>query len=266
MTLAAEDLAEETEVGQLEDDLTSSREVAPKASKPEAKEYKCPHCDTVYGKGLDRIRRTNLSNHIRHKHKDAAPPKAKGVAKLPKAAAAAKAVPVPDKKRVSAADNIALVWEGGAQLANGMGQGPLAQSLKFTAPAGGLAVDQAIAGSFVDRKFVQPLSQGAEKWEAVGAVVSLNLFVFLASNYPMMAPALAGPARRAVEEVMVRSVPYLRKKVEKDRKLAEALEELKLLDPNNFGTSEDPVGDILAGFFAGYQAPVAEEEQMAQSA
>ena len=267
MTLAAEDLAEETEVAQEPDDLTSSREVAPKASKPEAKEYKCPHCDTVYGKGLDRIRRTNLSNHIRHKHKDAAPAKAKGVAKLPKAAAAVKAVgPEPKTKaRKPAGENLALLVSLGAQFFARSGYLPLANSLAFEAPAAGQAIDTAIAGSLIDRKIVQPLAGGAEKWEAVGACLSLPVLVHMCTVFPHLQPAFEPQMRRAAEEILVLSVPTIRKKVERDRKLADALAELGHIDPT-IAASKDPVGDILAGFFAGYEPAVAEEEQVAQSA
>ena len=138
--------------------------------------------------------------------------------------------------------------------------------MKFSAPAAGQAIDQAIAGTLVDRKIIQPLAVGAEKWEAVSAVVSLNLIVWLATNYPAMGVALQAPARRAVEEIMVLSVPMLRKKVEKDRKLAEALEELKHLDPAGFGTDDDPIGTILESFFAAApEQPVTAEEQVANA-
>ncbi len=254
--------------GQLEpeDDLTSSREVAPKASKSEAKEYQCPHCDKVYGKGLDRIRRTNLSNHIRHQHKDAAPAKTKGVAKLPKSAAAAKAVPAQsEKKRKPAGENLALLVSLAAQFSARSGYLPLGNALAFEAPAAGQAIDTAIAGSFIDRKLVQPLTSGAERWEAVGACLSLPVLVHMCTVFPHLQGAFEPQMRRAVEEILVLSVPTIRKKVERDRKLADALAELGHIDPT-IAASKDPAGDILAGLFVGYEPPVQEEEQVAQSA
>ena len=272
MTLA-EDFADDmTAAASALDDLTSRHETAPTTEKPPAKDYPCPHCDKVYTNGPDFLRRVNLDNHIKHRHTDRPPviPKAGRNAGLkhPRAKAAVKAVgPEPKPKaRKPAGDNLALLWEGGAQAAALLGQVPLARSMKFSAPAAGQAIDQAIAGTLVDRKIIQPLAVGAEKWEAVSAVVSLNLIVWLATNYPAMGVALQAPARRAVEEIMVLSVPMLRKKVEKDRKLAEALEELKHLDPAGFGTDDDPIGTILESFFAAApEQPVTAEEQVANA-
>ena len=262
----AEDLAAAVDA-LVEEDLTSKHETAPKSAAPAAKEYQCPHCDKVYGKGLDRIRRTNLSNHIRHQHKDAAPPKPKGVAKLPKAAAAVKAVgpPPKDKARKPAGENLALLVSLGAQFFMRAGYVPLAQSLAFEAPAAGQAIDTALAGSVIDRKVIQPLAGGAEKWEAVGACLSLPVLVHMCTVFPHLQGAFEPQMRRAAEEILVLSVPTIRKKVERDRKLADALAELGHIDPT-IAASKDPVGDILAGFFAGYEPAPHEEEQVAQSA
>src|ERR1035437_9757472 len=208
----------------IEEDLTSKHATAPKPAAPTAKEYQCPHCDKVYGKGLDRIRRTNLSNHIRHKHKDAAPPKPKTVAKLPKAAIAVKAEgpPAKAKARKPAGENLALLVSLGAQFFARSGYLPLANSLAFEAPAAGQAIDPAIAGSLIDRKIVQPLAGGAEKWEAVGACLSLPILVHMCTVFPHLQLAFEPQMRRAAEEILVLSVPTIRKKVERDRKLADA--------------------------------------------
>jgi hypothetical protein len=232
-----------------EDDLLSAHEVVPKAVKAEVKIYTCDICRKIYAKGPDHIRRTNLANHMRHQHKDAAPAKAKAVANLPKSAVAAKATPEPKPKaRKPAGENLALLVSGGAQLAASSGHIPLAQALAFEAPAAGQAIDTAIAGSFIDRKIVQPITGGAEKWEAVGACLTLPLMVHLISVYPQMQGPLLPHLRRAVEDVLVLSVPTIRKRVEKDRKLAEALEELGHLD-KTIADDPDPVGSILEGFF-----------------
>jgi hypothetical protein len=193
----------------------------------------------------------NLDNHIRHAHKDAAPPKPKGTAKLPKAAAAVKAAgPEPaTKKRKPAGDNLALGVGLLAQVAARAGYMPLGNALAFEAPAAGQALDVALAGSFIDRKLIQPLSSGAEKWQAVGDVVTLPLCVQLCAVYPQLRLALEPAMRHSVENILVLTVPTLRKKVDKDRKLAEALEELGHLD-KTIADDPDPVGSILNGLLS----------------
>jgi hypothetical protein len=248
-------VAEETEAPE-EEDFTSSHETAPKPSKAKPlSDVPCPHCSTVYTKGPQRLRETNLKNHIRHHHKDAAPVKAK----LPKSAAAAKAVPEPKAKaRKPAGENLALLVSGGAQFAAKAGYMPLANALAFEAPAAGQAIDTAVAGTVIDRKIIQPLAGGAEKWEAVGAVLTLPIMIHLISVFPHLQPALEPQLRRAAEEILVLSVPTIRKKVDRDKKVTEALIELGHIDPA-IALSEDPVGDILAGFFVG-MAPVEEPQ------
>jgi hypothetical protein len=237
----------ETPEPEQEEDLTSSSETAPKSAKPEASDAACPHCDKVYRTGPQRLRDTNLKNHIRHHHGTSVPAKQKG----PKVAAAAKVVgPKPKPKaRKSAAENIAFAFETGARAAIVTGHVPLANSLSFVAPAGGETVDGAIAGSMIDRKIVQPLQTGSEKWAAVTAVLSLPLMVHLLTIYPALQPALEPQMRRAAEEILIMSVPTIRRKAERNRELTEALSELGALDPS-IAASEDPVGEILAGFFA----------------
>jgi len=227
------------------EDFLPPHEVAPKAAKPEAKAYPCPHCEKVYDKGMDRVRKMNLENHIRHHHAQAAPKKVG----LPKAAAAARAVPEPKPKaRKPAGENLSLLVAGGAQFAAKAGYMPLANCLAFEAPAAGQAIDMAIAGTMVDRRIVQPFVGGAEKWEAVGACLGLPIMVHLCTVYPQMAGPLAEPMRRAAEEILVMSLPTIRKKVARDQKVAEALAELGHLD-KAIADDPDPVGSIISGFF-----------------
>lgn len=255
MTMTAEVEVAQPEPPELED-LTSSREVRPKMSKPAAEDVACPHCDKVYRSGPQRLRQSNLTNHIRHHHKDAAPRK---VAQKPKSAAAVKAVgPEPKAKaRKPAGENLALIVSLLAQLSTRSGYVPLANALAFEAPAAGQAIDTAIAGSLIDRKIVQPLAGGAEKWEAVGACLSLPVLVHMCTVFPHLQGAFEPQMRQAAEEILVLSVPTIRKRVDRDRKLAEALQELGHID-KAIADDPDPVGSILAGFFVGSE-PAAEE-------
>lgn len=239
------------------EDLLSAHEVMPKHLKAEPEQEPCPYCDKTFKAGG--FGRAHLANHVKYSHKDKAPlkktPPAKPKPKLPKSAALAKAVPEPKAKaRKPAGENLSLLVSGGAQFAAKSGYVPLANALMFEAPAAGQAIDLAIAGTFVDRKIVQPLVGGAEKWEALGAVITLPVMVHLISIYPGLQSAFEPQLRRSAEEILILSVPTIRKKVERDRKVVDALAELRHLDPA-IATDPDPIGSIIAGFYGPTEAP-----------
>ena len=239
------------------EDLLSAHEVVPKHLKAEPETEPCPYCDKTFKAGG--FGRAHLANHIKYSHKDKAPlkktPPAKPKPKLPKSAALAKAVPEPKvKARKPAGENLSLLVSGGAQFAAKSGYVPLANALMFEAPAAGQAIDLAIAGTFVDRKIVQPLVGGAAKWEAIGAVLTLPVMVHLVSVYPGLQAAFEPQLRRAAEEILILSVPTIRKKVERDRKVVDALAELGHLDPA-IANDPDPIGSIIAGFYGPTEAP-----------
>jgi hypothetical protein len=239
------------------EDLLSAHEVVPKHLKAEPETEPCPYCDKTFKAGG--FGRAHLANHIKYSHKDKAPlkktPPAKPKPKLPKSAAVAKAVPEPKAKaRKPAGENLSLLVSGGAQFAAKSGYVPLANALMFEAPAAGQAIDLAIAGTFVDRKIVQPLVGGAAKWEALGAVITLPVMVHLISIYPGLQSAFEPQLRRSAEEILILSVPTIRKKVERDRKVVDALAELGHLDPA-IAADPDPIGSIIAGFYGPTEAP-----------
>ena len=235
-----------------EDDLLTKHETPPAQVKTEPARQPCPYCERTFAPG--KMGGMSLARHVNAKHKQPVKPKAPSP-KRPATARAAKADPErPAKVRKSAAENLSLLVSAGAQFAARTGALPLANALAFEAPAAGHALDQAVAGTIIDRKIVQPLNQGAEKWEALGAVLTLPIMVHLVSIYPALQDAFEPQIRRAAEDILVQSLPQIRKKVEKDRRVADALVELGHLDPT-LAASADPVGDIVAGFFAGFAPP-----------
>jgi hypothetical protein len=241
------------------EDLLSAHEVVPKHLKtePELDRVPCPYCDKDFRGG--RWGKGPLASHVKYKHKDrpqiGKTPPAKGKPKLPKSAAVAKAVPEPKAKaRKPAGENLSLLVSGGAQFAAKSGYVPLANALMFEAPAAGQVIDLAIADTWSDKHLVQPLMGGVEKWEAVGACLGLPLKVHLISIYPGLQAAFEPSMRRDAEEILILSVPTIRKKVERDRKVVDALAELGHLDPA-IAADPDPIGSIIAGFYGPTEAP-----------
>jgi len=88
----------------------------------------------------------------------------------------------------------------------------------------------------------------------VGACLSLPVMVHLCTVYPKLQGPLEAQMRRAAEEILVLSVPTIRKKVERNTKLAAAVAELGHLDPA-IAADPDPVGSIVGSFFGMPEAP-----------
>lgn len=223
-------------------------EVAPVAPKADNVPT-CPECGDEFG-GI--MGKAHLSRHMKFKH-NKAPEKPKAPAKKaakaqPKPRAPKVSVEQPKPRRQPAADMISMAVSGAAQVL-AQAQPPVAAVLSFEAPAAGHAIDQAIAGSTVDRVVVQRLVKAESRWQAVGSVVALPLLVSLVSNKPILYQPLEPYLRSCVEDVLVQSIPAMKKRADRTRKAAQAVAELKQLDPS-IAESDDPVGDILRGIFS----------------
>lgn len=146
---------------------------------------------------------------------------------------------------------------------------PTGAVLMFEAGALGEAIDGIIAGSPVDR-FAQKGAAISAKFEPLVPLISLPAMIFMLSRNPAMEPMLETELREAMEDVLVQSLPLLRKRAERVKKTAEALDELRQggstlpnLEDIDLKGAEDPIGEILHSFFApppNYTQPQADEE------
>jgi hypothetical protein len=248
------------------DDLFSSQEVAPKAAAiPSILPHRlaCDICGADRGKtGLPFLSARQVAGHKKQhaseeaKEKTAAAPKP--AAKTPTTSGPAKSVrrtrtpAAPAGRRKPLGENIAkLILQIGRQV-NNLVDPPTGVAIMFEAGALGAAIDGALAGGWVDGK-LQKAAQVSEKWEPLVPLVSLPAMIFLLSRNPQLQPQLEGEIREALESVLAQSLPLLRERAKRTQETLAAIEELR--GGNFFGVeipkdSEDPVGDILAGFFS----------------
>jgi hypothetical protein len=216
-----------------EEDLLQPNETAPKEVKEQP--HQCPYCAQTFKGGIGG--QLSLGRHKAREHSDK--PKTPPVKRTPAKRTPSKAVVV----RKDASGSIAEIFGSASAILRPIDP-VMSGVLGFEAPAAGVAIDGLIAGTFVDKKAVQPMLTGREKWESVSAILALPLLIKLVQINPAMAIPLETPLRRAVGQVLVASLPVMRKKVAEDKKLKDALIELKVLDPV-FAEIEDPVGAIL---------------------
>jgi hypothetical protein len=191
-------------------DSSSSDGSSPPAGTDESIDFAALPPDTLECPGCDFVakNRLGLANHIRQKH--SAPlseaagvtpatsppekrPRGKGRRRRltrarTKTETPGSAPTRPSVKRVSTAPiTSSLVTFAAGGLAR-VGQTPLAQVASFTSPIAGGIVDEAIAGTLVDR-LAQPLVRGGEKYQNLGALLTAYGSVWWASNNPDQAEA-----------------------------------------------------------------------------
>ncbi len=152
-----------------------------------------------------------------------------------------------------------LILQVGRQV-NNLVDPPTGVAIMFEAGALGSAIDNALAGGWVDGK-LQKSAQVAEKWEPLVPLVTLPAMIFMLSRNPGLQKQLEPELREALESVLAQSLPLLRDRAKRTKDTLAAIEELR--GGNFFGVeiphdSEDPIGDILTGFFSPPVDPEAE--------
>ncbi len=229
------------------EELLSTQETAPIPAAPVPKSATCPECGQVF---LSPFENVKLGNHRRHAHDVAGTLKPSGKKPAPKKTAAtgtatsrARSAP-----RKPLGESLAKIFLQAGRLINTVVDPPTGAAIMFEAGALGAAVDAAIAGTIIDR----PLQKGAgiaEKFEPLVPLVTMPAMIFMLSKNPNMQPMIEGELREALEDVLVQSLPLLRKRAARTRATVDALAELQQLSPE-LAQSDDPIRDILDSFFA----------------
>jgi hypothetical protein len=156
--------------------------------------------------------------------------------------------------RKSAANDLEqLIGSIGARLARVNSQGyivgkhySLGQYLQWNAPATAEVIDENIKGTFIDKKFVQPLTKGKDRVGAIGGVVAPPVLIFaIESNHNLIGPL--GPALyMAIEASLDSLLPAKKKADARAKKRADAIREA-FGDDVPEGT--DPVAQMIADMF-----------------
>ena len=243
------------------DDFTSRTETPPQ--RPEAAPLltTCRYCPETF-QGAARYVQRGL--HEKRKHPDefaaakaGVKPKVKAKKGQHRKPAATKSVtgPVtpPGKKRISAADAIATNL---GRIAKIVAQAdlPLGRALTFSAPATGVAVDELVAGTVVDRVVVQKFAGLSDKWDKLSGAFAFPVLVAIVSRNPALYDVLESEMRDAALDVIIGSIPSLEKQKVRERKAVDALRRLGQVD-ERYATAVDPLGLFIKDIFAPAEEP-----------
>jgi hypothetical protein len=173
----------------------------------------------------------------------------------PKGAAGKELIP-PSPRRRPVGELLGELIEKLAVLAGSFNP-PGARALAFASPALGSSLDGIVAGTMIDKRVLQPLTAGTEKWATLASALGLPMMVAACSMQPELFPVLETQMRAAMVVCLDERVKVLKKRRGKEQNVAKALAALVELDPQ-FAESADPIGDLLHGFLE-MPTPVAEE-------
>ena len=249
-------------------DLLSKNELTPQAVEvpgPSSNSLilECPECGATKNKvGVPFITKGQVGTHRANVHGYRAPAAPKKSATPAKSSTAPKKSATPAKSSTSPSPSpargtrsrkplgemISLVVLKAGRLVAQI-EPPTGAVLMFEAGALGQAIDDAIAGTFIDKP-LQSVAGSAGKLEPLVPLLTLPAMIFMASRDPKMGAVMEGEIREAIEDVLVQSLPLLRKRAQRTKATVEALGELHELDPAVYG-AEDPIGVILDSFFEG---------------
>lgn len=245
------------------DEILSSREVLPTPAAParESALKTCPECGTSKNKlGVPFLTQAQVNTHRASTHgyrNPEATPKKKVAKKetAPKAPAAERTRSAPVRRR-PLGESLARVILQLGRVINAV-EPPTGAAIMFEAGALGEAIDKAIAGSPLDKP-LQKAAGVSERFEPLVPLVTMPAMVFMISKTPALQGMLEGELREALEDVLVQSLPLLKKRAQRTKATVDALAELSMLDPE-MAKSTDPIGDLLESFFGAMgQAPETE--------
>lgn len=163
-------------------------------------------------------------------------------------------------RRQSTAETIEDVWTaiGGAALRTGR-HAPLGRYLMWQAPAAGEMLDQAISGSIIDRKMLQPAVRARGRLDVVGAVLGPPAVILMIESNPARAPQLVPILKSAIRNSLPTILPAMKKAAAREEKVNKAIVEMF---GDDFPPGVDPVDYVIESMFSGFFTtgePVAED-------
>jgi hypothetical protein len=153
------------------------------------------------------------------------------------------------QRRISAAGSIEDAWTGLGGVAVRTGRhAPLGRYLQWQAPAAGEMLDQALAGTIVDRKIFQPAVRVRGRLDLVGAVVGPPAIILAIERNPQNAQMLIPLLKASIRSSLPTMLPAMKKAQAREEKVTASLKEMFPDIPEGV----DPVDLVIEQLFAGY--------------
>ena len=157
--------------------------------------------------------------------------------------------PKPAGRRVSTAGTIEDLWQGLGGVAIRTGAyAPLGRYLQWQSPAAGELLDQALAGSIVDRKLLQPGVKARGRLDVIGAIMGPPALIIAIQRNPQQAQMLVPALKSAIRGSLPTLLPAMKKAQVREDKVNNAVREMFPDMPDGV----DPVDVVIDQLFYGY--------------
>lgn len=149
----------------------------------------------------------------------------------------------PRTRRVSTEAIWTTAWTGaGVALCRSGADIPVGNCLQFQAPIVGDILDEAVAGTVLD-KVLQPIAGGGERLKKVSSVLAMPVLVAVLERNPGMAPVLEPVLRQTIREHLVNMAPVIKARQKAEENYRKALTELGM------DSGDDPVEAVISAIF-----------------
>jgi len=128
------------------------------------------------------------------------------------------------------------------------GHAPLGRYLTWQAPAAGEMLDDAVKGTIVDRRVLQPVVKARGRLDLVVAVLGPPAVILAITQNPARAPALVPMLRTAIRSSLPTMLPAMKRAQAREAKVDEAVREMFPDIPEGV----DPVDLVISQLFEGY--------------
>ena len=129
------------------------------------------------------------------------------------------------KKRTSVKSELGMVWKMAANFVAAV-NAPTAKAVVLEAPIAGQILDDAVAGTVIDRWLIQPFAGASDKYGPLVLLIGFPAAVYIADTHPEHRPMVEDYVRKAIVQIMVSTADEMRATAQAEAHASEQLAEL----------------------------------------
>lgn len=153
------------------------------------------------------------------------------------------------KKRTPVSSELGILWKLAANIVAPISP-PAARAVVLEAPIAGQILDDAVAGTVIDRWLIQPFAGANDKYGPLILLISFPVAVYIADAHPEHRAMVEDYVHKAIVEIMVSTADLMKATAEAEAHASEQLAEL-----GSVGVTADKLTQWL---FTGEEAPAEE--------